>query len=88
LDVKDDVHVYMEYNTNLHKNVCINSSKMRKLKGEGRQVEAGGLDRSCMEWEVLRNTLICQKDVGRGSGSMGRAINSVKNAKMKRVGAG
>jgi hypothetical protein len=41
-----------------------------------------------MEWEVLRNTLICQKDVGRGSGSMGRAINSVKNAKMKRVGAG
>ena len=56
------IHICMEYNTNLQKHLCINSLKKGKLKeggGGGGGVEAGGWDRSCMEWEMLKNTLIC-----------------------------
>jgi len=56
---------------------------MRKLKGgEGGQAMHG------MGSVEEHLDMICWKNVGGGSGSNKTAINSVKNAKMKRVGAG
>jgi hypothetical protein len=41
------------------------------------------LNSSCMGWEALKNTLICQKGVRGDLRSRGIAINSAKKMKME-----